>query len=264
MQTAWKGNLSFGLLTLPVRMYKATSKGGVSFRSLHKKDSAPIKEKRICTACGEEVAWKDLVKGYEISDGRFVTVTKEELAAMEPESTSNLDIREFVALDRVDPAYFETTYVLAPEKGGGKAYGLLAKVLGDERKVAIGKVATRGREHLVAVRPGGDLLYVEMMHFPEEVRDLTEVKESIKVEQPSDEELEIAKLLVDRLTKDWEPEKYHDEYAKRVHSLIEAKAAGGSVEAPHAAKPAAPSQNLLEALRASLAQSGRKPEKADA
>lgn len=263
MQTAWKGNLSFGLLTLPVRMYKATSKGGVSFRSLHAKDKGPIKEKRVCSVCDEEVPYKDLVKGYEVSDGRFVTVTKEELDAMEPESTSRLDIREFVPVDAIDPSYFEKTYVLAPEKGGGKAYGLLVRVLAEEKKVAIGKVATRGREHLVAVRPGADnLMYVEMMHFPEEVRDLTEVKESIKVEVPSPEEVEIAKLLVDRLTKEWEPDQYHDEYTRRVHELIEAKAAGETVEVPKASKPSAPTQNLLEALRASLEQTSKK-EKAE-
>lgn len=263
MQTAWKGNLSFGLLTLPVRMYKATSKGGVSFRSLHVEDAGPIREKRICSVCGEEVAWKDLVKGYEIADGKFVTVTKAELEAIEPESTSNLEIREFVPIDAVDPAYFQSSYVLAPEKGGAKAYGLLHKVLSEERKAAIGKVATRGREHLAAVRPGEGLLYVEIMHFPEEVRDLSEVRDSIKIEKPGAEELEIAKLLVDRLTREWDPSKYHDEYARRVHDLIEAKARGGTidVETPAASQPA--TKDLLEALRASLTQASREKEGAE-
>lgn len=264
MHTAWKGNLSFGLLTLPVRMYKATSRGGVSFRSLHAKDKGPIKERRVCSVCGEEVEYKDVVKGYEVSDGRYVTVSKEELEAVEPESSANLDIQEFVDLDAVDPAYFEKTYVLAPDKGGGKAYGLLQRVLAEERKAAIGKVATRGREHLVAVRPGEGLLYVEMMHFPEEVRDLTEVRASIKPEEPSPDEVEIAKLLVDRLTKDWQPDKYEDEYTKRVQQMIEKKAAGEPVEIPKVAAPTGATQNLLEALRASLEQTRAGEDEAEA
>ncbi|MHB8584577.1 MAG: non-homologous end joining protein Ku [Thermoplasmatota archaeon] len=251
MQTTWKGNLSWGLLTLPVRMYKATAPTRIAFRTLHAEDNAPIKEKRVCSLCGKEVPWSDVAKGVELPDGRFISVTKEELAKTEPESSVNLKINEFVNYQSIDPSYMESSYVLAPEKGGDSAYRLLARVMEHEKKAAIGKVATRGREHLVALRSADDLLYVEMLHFPEEIRDLSEVRATVGKGEPDKDELEMATLLVNKLTKPWDPERYHDEYGDRVRALVEAKAAGAAVKGK-APQPKAPSKNLLEALRESL------------
>jgi DNA end-binding protein Ku len=232
-------------------MYKATRSTRIAFRQVHKEDHAPIHEKRVCSECGKEVPWPDVAKGVELPDGSFATVSKEELAKAEPESSVNLRIQEFVKMGAIDPSYFESSYVLAPEKGGGSAYALLAKVLDEEGKAAIGKVAMRGREHLVALRSGNGLLYVETLHFPDEVRDVGEIESSVKHEKPSKEEVEMAKMLVNKLTRPWDPEKFHDEYTEKVRALVEAKAAGQPIKGK-APKAPAPSKNLLEALRKSL------------
>lgn len=255
MQTIWKGTLSFGLVNIPASLVATTRRSRISFRQLHAKDRAPIKQERHCTACGETVASSDLVKGVEVDEDTFVVVTEEELDEVEPESSRVLEVKEFVTATDVDPLLVDRSYALAPLPGGERAYVLLHDALSRRNEVAIGRVTLRNREYVVAVRAGDRLLFADVMHYPEEVRNLAEVEERVvRAGEVSSEEAELADVLMDRLHKEWEPGKYEDRYERRLQELVEAKARGEDVSHAPAPRKKAATKDLLAALRETLQQ----------
>lgn len=232
MRPLWKGAISFGLVNIPVALYSATkSTEKIDLKMLRDSDQCPIRYKRVCEADGKEVPWEHIVKGYEYEKDQFVVLTKEDFERVEIESSQTVDIREFVDLAEIDPRFFDEPYFLAPEKAGAKAYGLLREVLHKSGKVGIAKVVIRPpREHLAAVKALNGVLMLELMHFPEELRDPKEL--NITTANPSPKELEMASMLVKSMSGKWEPGKYHDEYREALMRLIEQKIAAGGKTPP--------------------------------
>ena len=261
MRAIWKGAISFGMVTIPVKLYAATEQRDVRFRLLHKADGAPIEEKRFCTADGKEVAWDDLVRGYEVSKGDFVILDPDEIDAAKPPSSTTIDIGDFVEASEIDPVYFEKSYFLEPTEVGAKAFSLLRRALDETERVALARVTIRTRERLATVRPYEDTLIVETMFWPDEIRstgalDLPEGAE--KTVRPK--ELAMAQKLVDSLADRFRPESYRDTYRNALEELIEAKQRGETRNAKR--RKASPKViDLMEALQASVDAAKGKPAK---
>ncbi len=247
------GTISFGLVSIPIKMYVAASPQSVSFNQLHEKCGGRIKMQWFCPVCEEVVSRKDLVKGYEYAKNQYVQLTDEELKQLEAQKTNAIDILEFVPLDTVDLVYVDKSYYLGPDKGGDKAYGLLSKAMEDTGKVAVGSMASRGKEQLVLLRPYKQGLLLHYVYYADEVRSFEELGIGAPA-QLRDGELDMAERLIDQLSsKAFEPDQYQDEYRARVLAAVEQKVAGQEVTvAP--AQPAAQIIDLFEALKASLGQ----------
>jgi DNA end-binding protein Ku len=255
----WSGAISFGLVNIPVKLYSAVSRKTVRFHQLDSEDNQRIQQKRVNPRTGEEVAYENLVKGYEIGPDRYVVITPEELEGLEPEKTRTIDIEDFVDLDQIDPIYYDHPYYLAPDTGAGKAYKLLLDAMGESNKVAIARVVIRSKENLVAIRPRDDVLTMETLLFADEVIDpdkLEEIPEAVDG-KTTKKELAMAQQLIDSLSSDFEPDKYRDEYRDRVLDLIERKAQGEEIviEAPEEKPKEVP--DLMAALEASIAGTKR-------
>jgi DNA end-binding protein Ku len=251
----WSGAISFGLVNVPVKLYTATSPKTVRFNQLSSKTGARIRQKRVDPTTDEEVPYEDIVKGYEITPDRFVTITNEELEALDPKATRTVDIEEFVDLVEIDPIYYDHNYYLAPTAGGAKAYRLLLDAMREAGKVGIGKVVLRSKQQLCALRPTGDVLALTTMLWGDEVLSPDRLDEIGEIEeaQATDRELKMAEQLIDSLSAEFEPTKFHDEYREQVLALIEAKANGEEIAAaPQVEEPAA-APDLMAALEASLA-----------
>lgn len=257
-RSIWTGAISFGLVNVPVKLYSATEDKDIHFNQFQKGTGERIRYKRVAESGGDEVEYDDIVKGYEVSKGRFVMVEPEELEAVEPGKSRTIEIEDFVELDDVDPIYFEKTYYLAPSgSGADKAYALLREAMAKANKVAIGRFVMRTKQYLVALRPAGKLLFLETMYFPDEIRATKELEGEVKGARVGDRELKVAEQLIDSLTTEWNPGRYHDTYRERVLELIDQKAKGEEVVIE---KPEAPESNvvdLLAALEASLASAGK-------
>jgi DNA end-binding protein Ku len=252
----WSGAISFGLVNVPVKLYSAVSRKTVRFHQLNGKTGTRIAQKRVDPTTGDEVNYEDLVKGYELTKESYVVITPEELEALDPEKSRTIDIEDFVDLADIDPVYYDHPYYLIPDKGAAKAYGLLLNAMRESGKVAIARVVIRTKENLVAIRPApGNVLMMETMIFADEVVPPDEIEElpDAKELKASERELKMAQQLIDSLSTDFEPEKYHDEYREKVLELIERKAAGEEI----AVQPEAPEPkkvpDLMAALEASLA-----------
>jgi DNA end-binding protein Ku len=251
----WTGAISFGLVTVPVRLYSAVNRKTVRFNQLDSTDNGRIAQRRVNPRTGEEVPYERLVKGYEIAPDSYVVISDEELDSLEPEKTRTIDIEDFVDLADIDPLFYDHPYYLVPGTGGAKPYRLLLEAMRETGKVAIARVVIRSKESLVAIRPSGDALEMSTMLFADEVNDPSRIEElpdpdDIKM---TDKELSIAKQLVDSLAGPFEPDKYHDEYREQILALIERKAAGEEVivqETPEAEPAEVP--DLMAALQASL------------
>ncbi len=253
-RSIWRGAISFGLVNVPVKLYSAVSKKNVQFNQLHGKDGSRIKMKRFCVDEDEEVAYEEIVKGYEISPGRYVVITPEELEGLDPKKTRTIDIEDFVDLDEIDPLYYEHPYYLAPDTGAAKPYKLLLAALKETNKVAIARVVIRSKEYLTAIRPAGDVLTMETMLFADELIDPGDIDELPDEEvKATKREVDMARQLIESLSTEFEPGKYRDEYRDRVLDLIERKAEGQEIAI--AAEPEAPKAvpDLMAALEASLA-----------
>jgi DNA end-binding protein Ku len=251
----WSGAISFGLVNVPVKLYTATSPKTVRFNQLSSKTGARIRQKRVDPTTDEEVPFEDIVKGYEITPDRFVTITNEELEALDPRATRTVDIEEFVDLVEIDPIYYDHNYYLAPTAGGAKAYRLLLDAMREAGKVGIGKVVLRSKQQLCALRPTGDVLALTTMLWGDEVLSPDRLDEIGEIEeaQATDRELKMAEQLIASLSAEFEPTKFHDEYREQVLALIEAKANGEEIAAaPQVEEPAA-APDLMAALEASLA-----------
>ena len=255
-RSIWSGAISFGLVTVPVKMYSAVSKKTVRFHQLNGKTGVRIQQKRVDPTTGDEVAYEDIVKGYELTPDRYVLIEPGELEALDPKKTKAIEIEDFVALDEIDPIYFDHPYYLAPGPGGAKPYRLLLEAMRDTGRVAIATVVIRSKQQLVAVRPIGDhVLGMATMVFPDEVIDPDTIDEIEAVEEVeiNKRELAIAEQLVESLAADFDPDKYRDTYREDVLALVERKAAGEQIAVqPAAEEDDAPVPDLMSALKASL------------
>ena len=251
----WSGAISFGLVNVPVKLFSATSPKAVRFHQVSAKTGARIRQKRVDPSTGEEVPYEEIVKGYEVSPDRYVLIDPEELDALDPKATKTVDIEDFVDLDEIDPIYYDHSYYLAPTAGGAKAYRLLLDAMRESGKVGIGRVVLRSKQQLCALRPTGEVLTLSTMLFGDEVLAPDRLDELHAVEDApaSDRELQMAEQLINSLSREFDPSKYHDDYRERVIQLIERKAAGEEIAVePEAEEPAA-APDLMAALEASLA-----------
>jgi DNA end-binding protein Ku len=254
MRAIWKGAISFGMVTIPIKLYAATEQRDVRFRLLHRDDGAPIEEKRFCTKDGKEVAWDDLVRGYEVKKGEYVVFEPEEIDEAKPESGTTIEIGDFVAAEEIDPIYYEKSYFLEPTDVGAKAFTLLRRALEETNRAAVARVTIRTRERLATVRPYEDTLVVETMFWPDEIRstrslDLPEGRAA----QPRSKELQMAEELVQNLSGRFDPAEYRDEYRTAIEELVERKMAGEERSAKRR-KPEPKVIDLMEALQASVKQ----------
>lgn len=253
MQTIWKGAVSFGLVNVPVKMYAATHDNDIPLRMLHREYNEPIHYSRTCPKCEQEVAWSDIVKGYEYEEGQFVTFEKEELEELASESSREIRIQDFVDLTDIDPIYFQKTYFLSPEETGKHAYKLLVEALSSTRKIGVANVTIRQKSSLAAVRVVDGVLSLATMYYAEEIRDTNRIPNLPEKEKVDRGELDMAKMLIDQLTGDFEPEKYKDEYKRRLLEAIEDKIEGKEVKVAPEEK-VTNVLNLMEALQANLKQ----------
>lgn len=259
----WTGAISFGLVQVPVRLVTATKSKDVSFNQLEESTGSRIRYRKVSDQTGEEVPADQIVRGYEISKGRYVRVEDEEIQTLRPKGSHAIDIEEFVDLDDIDPIYFEQPYYLVPDKRGLKAYKLLEDAMRDLNKVAIGRIVLRSKERLVAIRPVEGVLCVETMRYPDEVIPPAAVlPESAEEVEVSERELAMAKQLVESLASEtFDPNKYHDQYREQLLDLIHRKAAGEEIVAEPAAEAPAKVLDLVAALEASLAKAATAKER---
>ena len=230
MASIWKGSLTFGLVHVPVEMKTAVRGDHISFRMLHAEDMSPIKYERVCQADGEPVPWNEIVKGYEYEKGKFVVLTDDDFKQAQLDSSKTIDILDFVREDEIDARFFETPYYLVPTKGGDKPYALLREAMRQTSVVGVGKVIIRRTQHLAGVRVVGDALVMELMRFPNELVDTNEYSfpgTSMLREQ----ELTMAKQLVENLAEPFDPERYTDDYRANLMKLIRAKMKGKKIAA---------------------------------
>jgi DNA end-binding protein Ku len=248
----WTGSLSFGLVNVPVRVFSAVREHDVRFHQLAP-DGSRIHYKRISEKSGRTVEFDNIKKGYEISKGKYVVFDSKELEKIAPATTKAIDIEDFVALEDIDPIYFARTYHLAPAgEGATRAYGLLAAVMDERRRVGIGKVVMREKQYLAAIRPYGKGLAMSTMLFADEIVPQSDIP-GIPARKPavSAREKQMALQIVDALTREWDPKRYHDDYEEQLRAVIKAKAKGKTIETPEPEQPAKV-LDLMDALRATL------------
>lgn len=253
MHTIWKGSISFGLVNIPIKLHTATEDKDIKLRTLHKQCHSPIKYEKVCPVCDVEVKPEEIVKAFEYTKGKFVVLEDEELEKLKKENEERaVEIVDFVKMEQIDPIYFDRTYFMSPSEGGVKAYSLLRKALEDTSKVGLAKIIIRSKEQMAVIRVYENTLIMETIHYPDEVRKASDVPNIPTESNVSDKELETAKLLIDQLTTDFEPEKYNDEYRTALMELIEAKQSGQ--ETVTATQTETPSNvtDLMAALQASI------------
>jgi len=261
----WTGTISFGLVTVPVKLTSATKSRDVRFNQLEEGTGARIRYRRISEQSGDEVPNERIVKGYEMSPGQYVVVTDEEMKALAPKASRTIEIEDFVDLDEIDPVFFEQPYYLAPDANAVRPYKLLVEAMTELRKVAIGRLVMRSKESLVAIRPVDGVLCLETMRYADEVLPAGNVlPDTDEVAEPTERELEMARQLVGALTTEFEPDKYHDQYREELLALIERKAAGEEVVAEPVVEEKGTVLDLMAALEASLARAGTAGEAAEA
>jgi DNA end-binding protein Ku len=250
--TVWKGYITFGLITIPVRLFAAARGERVSFHQVHGVCGTRIKQQIYCPHCERVVERSELVKGYEVEKDQYVIVTDEEIKSVAPASSDNMEILEFVKAEGIDPIYFDASYFMVAEEAGKKAYHLLLETMRKSGYSAVAKVTMHQREYTVVVRPNPHGLMLHTMFYPEEVREVPEFGRNDNV-TVKPQEVALAEKLVEGLAADFDPSKYHDEYQERLKQLIEAKREGETVEAA-APKKRAPVIDLMQALQKSLGE----------
>ena len=250
MKTMWRGAISFGLVSIPIRVYTATEEKTLRFNQLHEKDHGRIKYQRACAKDGQEVPYDEIVKGYEYEKDRYVILTDDDLDAVPVQSTRNIDIQQFVDQAEIDPIYYKKTYYLGPEEAGVKAYQLLVEALREGEKVGVAKVSFRDKEHLAAIRLMDNLLVLDTMFWPDEIRE-AKFEELDKEVRVSDKEVSMAESLIDNLTEPWKPDAYTDEYREALLDIVEKKVAGEEIEEVEPVEPARV-VDLMDALKQSV------------
>ncbi len=255
--TVWKGYITFGLITIPVRLFAAARTERVGFNQIHQVCGSRIKQQTFCPLCDRTIERSELVKGYEVEKDHYVIVNDEEVKSIAPASSDNMEILEFVKAEGIDPIYFDASYFMVPEEAGKKAYHLLLETMRKSGYSAVAKITMHQREYTVIVRPHADGLLLHTMFYPEEVREVPEFRRDTSV-TVKPQEVSLAEKLVEGLAADFDPSKYHDEYQGRLMQMIEAKREGQAVPAS-APKQRAPVIDLMQALQKSLGELPRKP-----
>jgi DNA end-binding protein Ku len=250
MKTMWRGAISFGLVSIPIRVYTATEEKTLRFNQLHEKDHGRIRYQRVCAKDGQEVPYDEIVKGYEYEKDRYVILSDDDLDAVPVQSTRNIDIQQFVDQAEIDPIYYKKTYYLGPEEAGVKAYQLLVESLREGEKVGVAKVSFRDKEHLAAIRLMDNLLVLDTMFWPDEIRE-AKFEELDKEVRVSDKEVSMAESLIDNLTESWNPAAYTDEYREALLDIVEKKVAGEEIEEVEPVEPARV-VDLMDALKQSV------------
>jgi DNA end-binding protein Ku len=257
MRSIWKGAISFGLVTIPVKLYSATEQRDIAFHQVHREDGGRIRYRRVCTKDGEEVPYSDIAKGYELPSGEMVILTDEDFANLPLSTSRRIDVMTFAPMEQLDPIYFNKSYYLEPDAQGTKPYVLLRDALEDSGKVAVVKIALRQRESLGTLRARDGVFVLETMLWPDEVREVEFpfLEEDVDIRP---QELQMASSLIDSMSGDFDPAEYKDAYREALQEVIEAKVEGKEIVAqPEEEAPAA--ADLLSALRASVeaAKKGR-------
>lgn len=248
--TVWKGFLSFGLVSFPIRLFAAARPETVHFHMLHKPDKSRIKEVWYCAEEDKPVDKSEIVKGYEYAKGKYVVVDEAELKKVAPKTATSMEIQQFVKAEEVDPLYLDKSYYVAPEPAGAKPYALLLKAMTDTGFYAVAKVAMHGREHIVIVRPADEGLVLHTMYFADELHKANKVRTAAGAKY-SAKEIDLAKRLIDTLASPFKPEQYEDDYRRNVERLIEQKQKGHEVKA--VAQPKPPKVvDIMDALKRSL------------
>ncbi len=250
--SVWSGHLTFGLISMPVRLFSGARSSGISFNMLHRPDKSRLKQQYVCQADGQVVDRSEIVKGYEFRKDEYIVIEPEEIKKIEPQTAKTMEILEFVKASEVDPVYFESSYYMMPEEAGRRPYALLTKALEESEYVAIAKITMHNREYTVFLRPAEGGLMLHTMYYAEEVRKV-EGFGAPDVEL-KDAEVKVAHQLIEALADKWDPEKYHDTFQDNLKKLIEAKLEGGEVAAVEKPKKLAPVVDLMAALKQSLAQ----------
>jgi DNA end-binding protein Ku len=253
----WSGSLSFGLVNVPVQLTTATRDLDLHFRQLHRKDGAPIEQRRYCSQDEAEVDWEEVGRGFELDDGEQVVLTDEELASVQPEKTRTIDVQAFVDVEDVDPIYFDNTWFLVPagdSQGTRRAYRLLVEVMESTERAALGRFVMRTKEYLVLVRPRAGLLSLTTMRFHDEVRPSDGIAPGGR--KPAKDKIEQAVAVIESLGTDWDPERYTDCYRERLKRVVNEKKKGKKIKAPSEPKEPKPAPDLMEALQATLERMG--------
>ena len=261
MHTVWKGSISFGLVNIPIKLHAATENKDIKLRQLHKECNSPISYQKVCEACKKEVSNEEIVKAFEYAKNKFVILDAEELEKLRKENEEKaVEIIDFVKLEEIDPIYFERSYFMAPDSGGGKAYALLRKALKESGKIGVAKIIIRAKEQLAVVRVYGETLLMETIYFPDEVRNVQEVPNIPSEEIVVQKELDTALMLIEQLTEKFEPKKYNDDYRNALLELIEQKKTGELTVTPSEKATTLPPNvtDLMTALQASLDKTKKK------
>lgn len=258
------GTVSFGLVAIPIKLYATTeTSSAIRFNQLHEKCSSRVKQQLYCPTCDETVERSDLVKGYQFAKDQYLLFSEDELEKLTVTATQSIDIAEFLPLEQIDPIYFEKSYFLGPDKGGERPYELLSETLRETGRAALGQYAARGKQYLVLVRPYDKGLILEQLRYPEEIRAFADVPLGEIEVKPG--ELELAKQLVDQTAnEEFQPSTYQDNIKKIFAEMVEQKIAGQEISAPPTEAPKAQIIDLMDALKASLAEADeekRKPPK---
>lgn len=251
MRSIWSGAISFGLVNIPVKLGSAIEAvSELDFDMLSKKNLAPIRYARIDTKTEKEVAWKEIVKGYQYAKGKYVVITDEDFAKASPEKSKTIDIVQFVKEEEIDPIYYEKPYYLVPDKGAGKPYHLLMKALEETGTVGLAEFMLRNRMHICALKVRDGVLLLNQMRYHEEIREVPEIE--TKAEKVSSKELQLAVKLIEQLTEKFDPEAFKDSYVTALKKVIKAKAAGKDIHIPEPKKATATVKDLMEVLKQSL------------
>lgn len=260
VRSLWNGSISFGLVNIPVKLYAGTSNNDIKFNYLHNVCHTPIKYRKTCPVCAREVTEEEIVKGYEFQKAQWVIMQESDLEAILPEKTRSIDILDFVELAQIDPVYFQKTYYLEPGETGSKAYHLLRKAMLEKQQIAIAQIVIRARENLAALRVYGPGLALETMYYPDEIRAIEQLSQVISEPEITERELQMAMMLIDNLTTEFAPDKYHDEYQAALADIIQRKVAGEQVT-PTIPLPATGKViDLMAALEASVQATKAKAE----
>jgi DNA end-binding protein Ku len=265
MRTIWNGSISFGLVNIPIGLAVATQRTDVAFRTLHRECKTPIKQKRYCPVHERDVGPDEIVKGWEVVKGEFVIVEEEDLEAVALQRSNSIEILRFVKLEEVDPVFFDRTYYLAPASADAqrRPYVLLLRAMEDTGMAAIGKFVLWGKENLCLIRPQGDSLALETLFFAEDVRSKKDIEEAVAEADVKDAELDLARQVIESISGEFDPETFRNEYRDDLRRMLEAKVAGHEIAKPEPA-PETPVIDLMEALKASVAETKKPAKKAAA
>src|SRR5438874_4971662 len=255
MRTIWNGSISFGLVSIPIGLALATQRSDIAFRTLHRECGTPIKQKRFCPFHERDVEADELVKGWEVAKGEFVFVEEADLEAVALQRSQSIEILRFVALEDVDPVYFDRTYYLAPASAGAarRPYVLLLRAMNETGMAAIGKFVLWGKENLCLIRPHGETLALETLFFAEDIRSRQEIEEAVESTDVKKPELELARQVIESLVGEFEPAEFENEYRRDLRAMLEAKLAGQEVAKPEPV-PETPVVDLMDALKQSVAE----------